>query len=297
MMLSEELPDRIGYIVSVPLDKTFTTHDWAYLEKINAPGGRDVLINALGRDNKHWLTEDVLLSRNKAPHGLGGLLLWHFGWKNFLELNTAQQIIFCGYLIKIELELRKTYWDMYQILLWMCLSKNAGVGKRQSIAFTHAHFSLIPKGKPPLLDHGVKFEILPEWKKITGHVPVISRKLKWKMNQFGAIKSYHGDSTVLMISRESAPEVQIPHDILHHLGNEDKETVLAAKNEWGVEVGSTISLLLTQSMRTRIAVSLGTPGYLHFDGIELLREFVNDERWAKFDQFWKICFESVRDRL
>lgn len=53
-------------------------------------------------------------------------------------------------------------------------------------------------------------------------------------------------------------------------------------------------MMLNDEMRTRIAVSLGTPGYLHIDGIELSREATDTERWSEFETFSKNCFQRIK---
>lgn len=297
MILSSDLPEWIRYRSRVPADTSFSTHDNTYLERVNQEGGKNILLDAIGEESRCWLDNNILLSRNKAPHGLGGLLLWYFGKKNFLDMNFSERKIFCGYLLKIERELRQIYGQMYYILIGMCLSKSPGIGKRQSVAFAHAHFSLIPRKDPPHEESGVKFEILQEKKRIQWTKIKIKKRLRDELDDFWKITLHHEQSSILVVSNKTGDQLQIPDWVIWKLGTAEKNAILQAKNQDQQEVWSTLSMMLNDEMRTRIGVSLGTPGYLHVDGIELSREPADRERWSQFETFSKNCFEKIQQTL
>lgn len=295
MFFNENLPDGITHRMSVPIDPHFSTHDKDYLKKVNGPNGAKNLIEAIWGDNIHWLSDSIFLSRNRAPHGLWGLILWDIAWKNFLELSTKQQIIFIKYLGEIEKKLRDFYWSAYYILLWMCLSQKPGPGKRQSIGFTHAHFSLIPKKQPPVDENGIIIDALPERKELIWWTYSVNTTLLSQLKWFWQAQLY--DSSMLVTSEQANPHIEIPHYVLNNLNKTDILSILRAQDKEKVRVWSTMSVILTEKMKTRIMISIGTQGYLHVDGIELIRERVSEKRSQKFNTFGESCFTYIKGEL
>ena len=291
-MFWEKLPEEIQYEMSVPVDPNTNTHDPDYLKKVNSSGGWEYLINAIDEKYRFWLEDWILLSRNKSPHGLGGLLIWDFSKENVFELETKRQERFYYYIRKIEWYLRKKYGFQYHILVGMCLSGSPGVGKRQSIAYTHAHVSLIPKNiwQEYLEDNGVIINPLKIKKPLSWDKYMVKWKIERILSSFGQIQEF--PTGILIHSKEESNDLELP--IIGYSSDKNKKRVLWARNEQWIEVWSTISALVIWETRTRLAISLWTPWYLHFDGIELKRELVDEKRFFDFNQFWELCFQEIR---
>lgn len=292
-MFGQKLTGEISYEMSVPSKPNFNTHGGDYLARINTVGWEKFLLEAMDEKEKFWITEEVLLSRNKSPHRLWGLLLWDCSSNNIFALDKEKQVRFFRIIKKIEKILRDKYGKNYYILVWMCLSEEPGLWKRQSINYTHAHISLIPKAMPTSKweeteDNGVKIKKPYKTKTLKWAQFKIRNKTLRIMEAFGQVTEF--ETGIVWESKNHNHDIQFPESL--QIDNSDIQAILKANSTEWVEVGSTISVIVN-NLKTRIAISLWTPGYLHFDWIELQRENVENWRWTRFDNFGKKIFQEV----
>lgn len=108
------------------------------------------------------------------------------------------------------------------------------------------------------------------------------------MKLFGNVKGF--ETGMVWESHGTSEDIQFPENI--EINDSELMAILKATSSEWIEVWSTVSVIV-QNSKTRIAVSLWTPGYLHFDGIELQREKVDMERWEEFNKFGDKVFDEA----